>query len=73
MSMRGYHLLISRTMNSIIVNNATYCRSCTPNALAFGSLSVRTQAFACIKVYESHIHSPLSTQDLSKPHYKRNK
>ncbi|KHG01294.1 hypothetical protein F383_21097 [Gossypium arboreum] len=46
---------------STIMNNATYCRSYTPNALAFSSLSIRTQVFTYIKVYESRIHSPSST------------
>ncbi|KHG03711.1 hypothetical protein F383_26785 [Gossypium arboreum] len=40
MPMRGYHLPISRAMNPAIVNDATYCRSHIPNALAFGSLFI---------------------------------
>ncbi|KHG19354.1 hypothetical protein F383_26297 [Gossypium arboreum] len=39
--MRGYHLLTSQAMNSTVVNDTTYYRSRTPNALAFGSLSIR--------------------------------
>ncbi|KAH1038569.1 hypothetical protein J1N35_040312 [Gossypium stocksii] len=62
--MKGYHLPISWAMNSTDVNDATYCRSHTPNAPAFSFLSVRTQAFTYIKVYKSCIHSPPSTQDL---------
>ncbi|MBA0662873.1 hypothetical protein Goklo_006941 [Gossypium klotzschianum] len=55
---------MSQAMNSTVVNDATYCRSHTPYAPAFGALSIRTQAFTYIKVYESCIHSPLSIQDL---------
>ncbi|KHG04482.1 hypothetical protein F383_29255 [Gossypium arboreum] len=40
MLVRGYHLPISRVMNSIIVNDATYCRSCIPNTRTFGFLSI---------------------------------
>ncbi|KHG27430.1 hypothetical protein F383_12378 [Gossypium arboreum] len=58
--MTEYHLPISWAMNSTIVNDATYCRSHIPNALAFGFLSICTQAFTYIKVYESRIHSPSS-------------
>ena len=64
MPMRGYHLPIPRAMNSTIVNDATNYRSRTPNAPAFGSLSIRTHAFTYIKVYESRIDSLSSTQDL---------
>ncbi|MFQ6642965.1 hypothetical protein Gotur_018052 [Gossypium turneri] len=38
--MRGYHLPMFWAMNSTIVNNVTYYRSHTPNALAFSSLSI---------------------------------
>ncbi|KHG16199.1 hypothetical protein F383_22845 [Gossypium arboreum] len=38
--MRGYHLPISRAMNSTIVNDTTYCRSPIPNVLAFHFLSI---------------------------------
>ncbi|KHG26287.1 Pregnancy zone [Gossypium arboreum] len=60
MPMRGYHLPMSRAMNSIVVNDATYYRSRTPYAPAFYSLSIRTQAFTYIKMYKSCIHSSLS-------------
>ncbi|KHG28207.1 Sodium-coupled neutral amino acid transporter 1 [Gossypium arboreum] len=40
MPMRGYHLPISRAMNFTVVNDATNCRSCIPNAPTFGSLSI---------------------------------
>ncbi|KHG06005.1 hypothetical protein F383_32887 [Gossypium arboreum] len=40
MPMRGYHLPISRAMNSTIVNDTTYCRSCIPNTPTFGSSSI---------------------------------
>ncbi|KHG21618.1 hypothetical protein F383_27571 [Gossypium arboreum] len=39
MPMRGYHLPVSWAMNSTIVNDATYCRCCVPNAPAFSSFS----------------------------------
>ncbi|KHG03206.1 hypothetical protein F383_27493 [Gossypium arboreum] len=52
MSMRRYHLPMSGAMNSTIMNDATYCRSRTPNALAFDSLSIQTQVFTYIKVYK---------------------
>ncbi|KHG05336.1 Taste receptor type 1 member 2 [Gossypium arboreum] len=61
MPIRGYHLPMSWAMNSTIVNDATYCRSCIPNALAFNSLSIQTQAFTYVKVH-SHVyivHHPL--------------
>ncbi|KHG29146.1 hypothetical protein F383_11558 [Gossypium arboreum] len=69
MPMRGYHLPMSRVMNSTIVNDTTYYRSRIPNKPAFGSLSIRTQAFTYIKVYKSHIHSLSSTQDLGISHF----
>ncbi|KHG13542.1 hypothetical protein F383_18696 [Gossypium arboreum] len=40
MPMRGHHLPMFWAMNSTIVNDATDYRSSTPNALAFGSLSI---------------------------------
>ncbi|KHG03660.1 hypothetical protein F383_27855 [Gossypium arboreum] len=40
MPMRGYHLPMFWATNSIIVNDTTYYRSHTPNALAFSSLSI---------------------------------
>ncbi|KHG25790.1 Acetaldehyde dehydrogenase [Gossypium arboreum] len=70
---RGYHSTMSRAMNSTIVNEATYCRSHTPNAPIFDSLSIRTQAFTYIKVYELCIYSPPCTQDLGMPHYEHHK
>ncbi|KHG27077.1 Semaphorin-1A [Gossypium arboreum] len=73
MPMRGYHLPMSRATNFIIVNDATYCRSRTPNAPAFNVLFIRTQAFTYIKVYESHKYSPSSTQDLSMSHNEHHK
>ncbi|MBA0732935.1 hypothetical protein Gogos_016994 [Gossypium gossypioides] len=65
--MRRYHLPMSWAMNFTIVNDATYCRSCILNALASGSLSIRTQALTYIKVYELHIYSPTSLQGLETP------
>ncbi|KHG03586.1 hypothetical protein F383_26815 [Gossypium arboreum] len=73
MPKRGYHLPMSQAMNSIIVNNHTYCRSPILNAPTFGSLFIRTQAFTYIKVYVSCIHSPSSTQYLGMPHYECHK
>ncbi|MFQ6646226.1 hypothetical protein Gotur_020240 [Gossypium turneri] len=64
---------MSRVMNSTVMNDVTYCRSRTPNVPTLGFLSIRTQAITYIKVYESHIHSPPSTQDLGMSHYKRHK
>ncbi|KHG15730.1 Eukaryotic translation initiation factor 3 subunit C [Gossypium arboreum] len=60
---------MSRAMNSTVVNDTRYYKSCTSKALAFGSLSIRTHAFTYIKVYESHIPNLSSTQDLGMPHY----
>ncbi|KHG05079.1 hypothetical protein F383_30766 [Gossypium arboreum] len=40
MPMRGYHLPMSRDMNSIIVNDATYYKSRILNAPVFDSLSI---------------------------------
>ncbi|KHG01934.1 Ribosomal RNA small subunit methyltransferase A [Gossypium arboreum] len=73
MPMRGYHLRMSWAMNSMIVDDATYCISCMPNTPTFGSLSICTQAFTYIKVYESHIHNPSFTQDLGIPQYEHHK
>ncbi|KHG06749.1 Pregnancy zone [Gossypium arboreum] len=73
MPMRGYHLPMSQAINFTIVNDATYYKSHTPNALAFDSLSIRTQAFTYIKMHESHIHSLSSSQDLGMSHYEHHK
>ncbi|MBA0638331.1 hypothetical protein Godav_005305 [Gossypium davidsonii] len=51
-------------MNSTVVKDATYCRSRTPNKPTSSSLSIRTQAFTYIKVYELRINSLSSNQDL---------
>ena len=71
--MRGYYLPMSQSMISVVVNDTAYCKSCTPNAPAFNSLSIWTQAFTYIKVYESQIHSSSSTQDLGMSHYECHK
>ncbi|KHG07821.1 hypothetical protein F383_35254 [Gossypium arboreum] len=42
MPRRGYHLPMSRAMSFTIANDATYCKSLTPNTLAFCSLSIQT-------------------------------
>ncbi|KAA3476898.1 Pregnancy zone [Gossypium australe] len=54
---------MSRAMNSTIVNDTTYYRSCTPNAPAFSSLSIRTQAFTYIKLKGARVerNEPLVT------------
>ncbi|KHG23393.1 Zinc finger protein [Gossypium arboreum] len=54
---------MSQAMNFIVLNDTTYSRSRLPNTPAFSSLSIQTQAFTYIKVYESRIHNPSSTQD----------
>ncbi|KHG12288.1 Pregnancy zone [Gossypium arboreum] len=40
MLMKEHHLPISRDMNFIIMNDATYYRSRMPNASAFSSFSI---------------------------------
>ncbi|KHG18774.1 hypothetical protein F383_01878 [Gossypium arboreum] len=40
MSTRGYHLSMSRAMNSNVVNDTIYYRSHIPNTPTFGSLSI---------------------------------
>ncbi|KHF99767.1 hypothetical protein F383_08593 [Gossypium arboreum] len=63
MPIRGYHLPKSWAMNSTIVNVATYYKIRIPNTPAFNSLSIETQTFTYIKVYESHIHRPSFAYD----------
>ncbi|MFQ6658911.1 hypothetical protein Gotur_028000 [Gossypium turneri] len=41
---------MSWAMNSTVVNDATYYKSRAPNAPAYGSLSIHTQAFTYVKV-----------------------
>ncbi|KHG19843.1 hypothetical protein F383_03298 [Gossypium arboreum] len=61
MSMRGYHLPISWAINSTIVNDATYCKCCILNALAFDSYLFKLWLLLTSK-YTSHtymVHHPL--------------